>query len=184
MPKPLFKAGGSSAQPFAKVMAFYGKPLVDEKRLPLFDEESIAADVQKALHMLNRSILRRVRAEIQKLAYSAEARKILAAAIKIEIKSSSLIVSVNHPSFKPLIMGQKKQQMTWLLKSKAPIPIVTERGEIIFRTATARSMAGGGWVHPGRPSTGIIEKVKVEARESIKKRIAADIRRRLREMAA
>lgn len=184
MPRPLLKTGANPGQPFAKIMAVYGKPLVDERRSPLLDEDSLGVDVQKALRMLNRSILRRIRAEIQKLAYSAEARKLLAAAVKIEIKASSLVVSVNHPAFKPLIMGQKKQQMTWLLKSKAPIPIITERGEVIFRTASARSMASGGWVHPGRPSTGIVDKVKMEAREAIKQRIAADIRRRLREAAA
>jgi len=183
MPKPLFKAGGTSSQPFAKIMAFYGKPLVDEKKLPLLEAGAIQADVQKALRMLNKSILTRIRSEIGKLAFSAEARRMLAAAVHVEIKASSLVVTVHHPAFKALIMGQKKQQMTWLLKAKTPIPIITERGEVIFRTATARSMAGGGWVHPGRPSTGLIEKVKIEAKAAIKKRIVADIRRRLKEMA-
>ena len=164
-----------------KIMAFYGKPLIANNLLPYLNPASLEADVKKALKMLNRSVLVRLRAAIQATAYSAKARKLLASAVSISIKKNSLVVSVNHPAFKPLIMGQKQQQMTWLTKARAPIPIVLDSGEVIFRTATARSMANGSWVHPGRPSTGIVERVKEEARKAIKQRISADIRRQLRE---
>jgi hypothetical protein len=164
-----------------KIMAFYGKPLINDRQAVLLDPISLEADVRKALKMLNRSILVRLRAALQKTNYSAEARKKLASAVRVEIKQSSIMVNVNHPAFKPLIMGQKRQQMTWLLKARAPIPIITDHGDVIFRTATAKSMADGSWVHPGRPSTGILDKVRDEAREAIKKRISADIRRRLKE---
>jgi hypothetical protein len=162
-------------------MAFYGKPLIDEKRVHLVDPTTLTADIQQAMQMLNRSIMRRLRAALQTTDYSPSAKRMLASAVRIEIKQSSLAVTVNHPAFKPLIMGQKSQQMTWLTKARAPIPIVTDDGQLIFRSATAKSMANGKWVHPGRPSTGIIEKVREEAREAVKKRIAADIRKRLRE---
>lgn len=164
-----------------KIMAFYGKPLVDEKKTPLLDPDNLTADAHRALVMLNRSIMRRLRAALQTTDYSPRAKRMLASAVRIEIKQSSLVVTVNHPAFKPLIMGQKSQQMTWLAKARAPIPIITDDGQLIFRSATAKSMRDGRWVHPGRPSTGVVEKVREEAREAIKKRIAADIRRRLRE---
>ena len=67
--------------------------------------------------------------------------------------------------------------MTWLVKARAPIPIITEKGELIFRSATPRSMANGKWVHPGRGPFDFIEKAKKEAKAAIKARVMAEIRK-------
>jgi len=180
MPKPLMQTTPTKGLGF-KIFAVYGKPLLNEKRQPLLDPTSLGADIQRALSMLNISLLKRLRKSIMDTTYSQAARRKLAASVQMVIRKSSLVLTVTSPIFRPLIMGQKSQQMAWLARATKPIPIVLDNGEVIFRKATARSLAGGGWVHPGRKSTGIVEKVQEEARAAIKKRIAADIRRRLRE---
>jgi hypothetical protein len=70
--------------------------------------------------------------------------------------------------------------MTWLTKAQAPIPIVTDDGELIFRSATPKSMQDGKWVHPGRQPTTVIERAKKAAREVVKKRLGTELRKQLR----
>jgi hypothetical protein len=161
-----------------KVKSVYGKPLGR-----LNDEMARAVtstDIKRALQTLSRSVLARMRGGLQQTAYSPAAKAVLAAAVKIEIKSSSLVIKTTHPSFIPLVLGQKRQQMLWLTKSRAPIPIVLDSGKVIFRTATARSMASGRWVHPGRPSTGIVEKSLKEAKAVVRERLKQHIRDKIK----
>jgi hypothetical protein len=99
--------------------------------------------------------------------------------MSINIKPSSLQVVTTHPGFFPLVEGQKRGQMTWLTKARGPIPIVTETGELIFRRATAKSMADGRWIHPGRSPSDFVTKAKTESRDYIKKKLMEEIRRQL-----
>ena len=84
---------------------------------------------------------------------------------------SSITITAKHPAFMPLLDGQKAEQMAWLTKARRPIPIITEEGELIFRSATPRSMQRGSWYHPGRKPTTVIERARKEARAVVKKRI-------------
>ena len=181
MPKPLIQMKGTR-RPYFKLFAVYGKPLLDERKFDIISSKTFqdSQHVQKALKLLTRELLKRLRAGIAQTVYSSQAKTLLSKCLKVEVRESSLVVRVNHPAFVPLMLGQKKQQMIWLLKAKAPIPIITEDGDLIFRSATPRSMANGGWVHPGRPSTGVVEKARVEAREAIKERIAKEINNNIR----
>lgn len=167
-----------------KVLAVYGKPLFNEKQVSLLDPGPLRdLQLQRALQSLGRSILMRIRAGIMQTVYSAAARTMLAKSVSVEVKNNSIQVIAKNPAFRPLILGQRSQQMIWLMKAKAPIPIVTETGAVIFRSATAKSMSDGRWIHPGRRSTGVLEKARLEAREMIKKRLASEIRAVLRKCA-
>ena len=107
-------------------------------------------------------------------------KRALAKSIKIEVKASSIQVTALHPAFGPLVMGQKSEQMRWLTKARRPIPIVTETGELIFRSATAKSMADGKWIHPGRRPSDFVEKAKKESREFLKAKFEEELVKEIR----
>jgi hypothetical protein len=65
--------------------------------------------------------------------------------------------------------------MRWLTKARAPIPIITEDGRLIFRSATIKSMRDGKWIHPGRPPYDFIEMAKKEAKTQIRKAIISEV---------
>lgn len=135
---------------------------------------------KKVLQSVQREILKAVRDEVQKSAFSPRARRALAEGIGTKLGTNSVRIIAKHPAFFPLIEGQKKQQMTWLTKAKRPIPIILDNGELIFRSATPRSMSRGRWYHPGRQPTTILERARKRAREIIKKRLTKEIQRKLR----
>jgi hypothetical protein len=137
-------------------------------------------NTRKVLQGVQREILKAVRDEIQKSAFSTRAKRALAAGIGTQISPNSVRIIAKHPAFYPLIEGQKREQMTWLTKAKRPIPIILDNGELIFRNATPRSMARGRWYHPGRPATTIIERARKRARTIIKNRLSKELHRKLR----
>lgn len=132
---------------------------------------SLDFDTTEVLESLSVEILKRVRANIRQTAFSQAAKRRLAKAVKVELKPKSLQVVALDPLWNYLIRGQKKGPMKWLLKARAPIPIVTETGEVIFRSATARSLADGRWIHPGRPTLDVTSAAVKASRELIKKRL-------------
>ena len=159
-------------RPLLKIGAIYSKPLLGDL--------SKIVDIENSLRMLTRSVSMRVRHHIQGLAFSPRAKEALRKSLKVQAKPNSILLTTNHPAFKPLILGQKRQQMAWLVKARAPIPIMTDEG-LIFRTATAKSMADGKWIHPGHPKTGIIDKAKKEAVDRLRVLIRREIQQRLRD---
>jgi hypothetical protein len=178
--RTIVECGKGKENPYhVRMVAVYGKPLTG--RL----EKSLAGavtgdDVKRALQMFARSVLARVRNGLKQTAYSAHARSILAAALTFEIRVSSLTVVARHPAFRPLVLGQRRQQMSWLTKARSPIPIVTDSGKLIFRSATPRSMQNGMWVHPGRPNTGILDRAIKEAKVVVRKQIRKALVQRMR----
>lgn len=145
----------------------YGKPLVRD----------LEASAEKALLVLKRDVLKRVREKLLQSTFSDRAKKAFSKALSVSVGPSSLTILSKHPAFALMLKGQKRGQMRWLQKSPTPIPIITESGELIFRTATVKSMANGKWMHPGRNRFDFVETAKREAKEMIRKRIVADIRR-------
>jgi len=137
-------------------------------------------DVSVFLKHSKRDLLRRVRSKLKQTTFSDRAKRALSKALKIEVKPSSLRIVALHPAFAPLVKGQKAEQMTWLTKARRPIPIVTERGEIIFRSATAKSMQDGRWIHPGRRPSDFIEKAKKESRAFLKTKFEKEVRKQVR----
>jgi hypothetical protein len=152
------------AEPFSiKVKSTYLKPLTP----PRFGD----LNPTTALRTLRTEMLRRIKAKLTQTTFSARAKRALAKALTIEVKESSVVITAHHPAWKPLIEGQKAGQMTWLTKARRPIPIVDESGEVVFRSATPKSMADGKWRHPGRAPTDFVEKARQEARKFVRDKL-------------
>lgn len=147
---------------------------------PLLPKGAEGTDPEKVLKGVQKEILKALRAEIQEQAFSHRAKVALSKGMTTRLGPNSLTVVVTHPGFLPLIDGQKRQQMTWLTKARAPIPIVLDDGETIFRNATPHSMNRGRWYHPGRKPTTVIEKARERTRAIIKKRLAKELKRAVR----
>ena len=146
---------------------------------PILPETLADKDLGKTLTRVKRALLKNVREQLTQTAFSDRAKKALARSIKIEVKPSSVQITSPHPAFESLVAGRKNQQMKWLTKASHPIPIVKEDGEVIFRNATARSMADGKWVHPGREPSDFLVKAKDSAREFLKERLGQEARKKI-----
>lgn len=138
-------------------------------------------DTKIVLKRLKRQLHKRIKVKIEETGFSARAKRAFSKAVQIRLKPNSLQVVTNHPGFLPMIKGQKSRQMTWLVKAKRPIPIVTDEGKLIFRSATPKSMADGKWVHPGRQPTTFIDRAKKEARRFVLDNISKEMVRQLRQ---
>lgn len=159
--------------PIVNVARVNLKPLLPPGELQKLSPENV-------LKRLKREMLRQIKMNIRQEAFSPQAKRLLLKALKIKVGPNSITVTANHPAFRPLLEGQKPGQMKWLTKAKRPIPIVLDSGEIIFRTATPKSMKDGRWVHPGREPTTVIEKARKAARDALRKRIKKELTRQLR----
>jgi hypothetical protein len=151
-------------------------------------------DMEYALRQASRVLMRRLKSKLMQTPFSPRAKSALAKAMKIEIKPKSLVVIAKHPAFQALIQGRRRRQMMWLRKARTPIPIITETGKLIFRSANARSLtwrngpmtgpnvgAKKGWVHPGRPQSDFVERAKQEAREFLTEKFKKEMARQIRE---
>lgn len=150
-----------------RLATIYGKPFLRD----------IETSPDKALNRVKFSVLTRLRLKLVQSTFSDRAKKALAKSLQVRQGPSSLTFYSNHPAFIQLMRGQRKGQMRWLTKARAPIPIITEAGELIFRSATIKSMKDGKWVHPGRPSYDFIEKSKKEAIAQIRKAMIFELRK-------
>lgn len=148
-----------------KLTTLYGKPLL----------RGLGVSPDNALNRVKHSVLRRLRDKLVQSTFSERAKKALAKSLVVEVGASSLTLYSKHPAFTQLMRGQRKGQMRWLTKARAPIPIITEDGKLIFRSATIKSMKDGKWIHPGRPPHDFIEKAKKEARTQIRKAIVSEV---------
>ncbi len=150
-----------------RLATIYGKPFLRE----------VESSPDKALNRVKFSVLTRLRLKLVQSAFSDRAKKALSQSLKVKQGPSSITFYSTHPAFIQLMRGQRKGQMQWLTKARAPIPIITETGELIFRSATIKSMKDGKWIHPGRPPYDFVERAKKEAKEQIRKAIVLEVRR-------
>lgn len=136
----------------------------------------------KVLKSLRKEVFREIQKRITQEPFSQAAKRVLLAGFKLNIGENRLTIEATHPAFRPLLEGRKKKQMQWLTKARRPIPIITDTGELIFRSATPRSMENGSWYHPGHKPTNVIEKATEVAREIVKKRLREQLKKELRAM--
>lgn len=155
------------AQPLDRLGGVYGKPFMKD----------LAVSPDRALTRLKNEILYRIKKKLQASQLSERAKKAFAKNISVRLSKSSIVIEAKHPALLKLIKGQKAGQMRWLMKAQAPIPIITDAGELIFRNATPRSMANGKWVHPGRDPQTFIDLAKQEAKAVVKERLLEELRR-------
>lgn len=149
------------------------KPLASDAVLERIDPGWI-------LRRIHREMLKSIKTRIMSGAFSKRARDRLSRGLRAKLGPSSVTFYTKDSAFMPLVMGQRAGAMTWLLGARAPVPIVLDDGQVIFRTPTARSMRSGGWRHPGRAPTTIIEMARQEARKVMQKRIQKEIARQIR----
>jgi hypothetical protein len=137
-------------------------------------------DPRKVLRQLKKELHKRIKVKIEETAFSDRAKRSFAKAVQIHLGEHSLKIMTKHPGFIPMIRGQKKGQMTWLVKAKAPIPIILDTGELIFRNASPKSMADGKWVHPGRQPSTFIERAKKEARRFVIEKFSKELLKQIK----
>lgn len=154
-------------QPLDKLGAVYGRPFLKD----------LAVSPDRAMTRLKNEVLYRIKKKLQQTQLSERAKKAFAKNISVRLGPSSILIESKHPALIKLIEGQKEGQMRWLMKAKAPIPIITDAGELIFRNATPRSMANGKWVHPGRQPQTFIDLAKKEAKAVVRERLVEELRR-------
>ncbi len=155
------------AQTLDRLGGVYGKPFMKD----------LSSSPERAMTRLRNEILYRIKKKLQASQLSERAKKAFAKTITVRLSKSSIIIEAKHPALMKLIQGQKKGQMRWLMKAQAPIPIITDAGELIFRNATPRSMSNGKWVHPGRDPQTFIDLAKQEAKAVVKERLLEELRR-------
>jgi hypothetical protein len=162
----------------------FAYPSVEVTRInlrPLLPPRALErVNASKVLKALQREVFRQVRRNIFQDTFSHRAKRVLREGFDVKVGKNSITVRATHPAFRPLLEGQHARQMRWLTKSPTPIPIITDQGELIFRNATPRSMDNGHWYHPGRKPTTVLERAKAAAREVIREKIGADLRRQVR----
>lgn len=142
--------------------------------------DNLRLDPAKVLRQLKRELHKRIKIKIQDTNFSMRAKRAFSKAVIIRVMPHSLMIMTNHPGFLPMLKGQKTGQMRWLVKAKAPIPIITDEGELIFRSATPKSMANGKWIHPGRQPSNFIDLAKKEARKFVRERLSKEVIRQIR----
>jgi len=153
-----------------RVSGMYLKPLMGASR----------EDPLKVLMKLTGDLQKRIKAKIEETAFSQRAKTAFAKAVTIRILPRSIQILTSHPGFIPMLRGQKQGQMTWLVKAKAPIPIITDEGKLIFRSATPKSMADGKWIHPGRGPTDFIGRAKKATAAFIRAHLTKAVAKQIR----
>lgn len=148
-------------------LTMYGKTLAKKAN----------TSVENGLLKASLRIMRVLKQKLFQTTFSDRAKKAFAKNLALEVKPSSLVIHAKHPAFVYFIKGAKKQQMAWLVKSPTPIPIVTETGELIFRRATAKSMANGRWVHPGRKGSNFLKTVKKQVTALVRQAVIEEIKK-------
>ena len=151
----------------------YLKPLMPSRL-------GFSTDPTKVLKAVQKEYLKALRQEIQGYAFSPRAKRALKSGVGTKLGKNSVKIIAKHPAFFPLVVGQRRQQMTWLTKAVRPIPLLLDNGELIFRNATPRSMSRGRWYHPGRRDTGIVDRARTKARKVVKERLVKLMQRQIR----
>lgn len=157
----------ATLRPIDRIGAIYGKPFLKD----------LATSPERAMRQLKSEVLYRIKKKLQQSQLSERAKKAFAKNITVRLGPSSILIESSHPALVKLIEGQKPGQMRWLMKSKVPIPIITDVGELIFRNASPRSMRNGKWYHPGRAPQTFVDLAKQEAKELVKKRLLEELKR-------
>jgi len=127
------------------------------------------------LETLGPVVLREVKAEIRRTSFQGLPVKLLDS-FSYQVQNGQLVISSSHPAAVYLNRGVKAYQMTHLTKARRPIPIITDQGKVVFRTATKASMAKGGWRHPGFRGKNFMERGAKRAMDKVKQQAMAQTR--------
>lgn len=152
-----------------RVRAVYGKPLVG-KAEAMSEVEAEALKTQ-ALERAGKLAVEAVQKEIRRASWN-KTPKDLINSFSYEVKGSTMILSSTHPAVQYLNKGVKPHQMIYLEHAKRPIPIITERGEVIYRQPSGQSLRGGnGWQHPGIKGKHFLDRGVEKAKDAVKEEV-------------
>ena len=154
------------------------KPVAVIYKKPLTQGE-FEGDVTVVLKRLKGKFLQQLKVQLQQTTFSRAAKRAFSKAMKVQVKKSSIQLTVSHPAWLPMLKGQTSAQMVWLKKASSPIPIITETGKLIFRSASAKSMRNGKWIHPGRKPSTFVETARRETRAWAMKKIPTLLRQEI-----
>lgn len=147
-----------------RVRGVYGKPLLGD--IP--DEHQIEKLKNEALERAGKYAVEEVKKEIKRSSWNRKPNDLIDS-FSYEVKGSTMIIKSDHPATKYVDKGVKPHQMIYLEKAKRPIPIITDSGDVIFRTPSSQSMKDGGWQHPGFKGKHFLDRGVEKARERVKK---------------
>lgn len=138
----------------------------------------MASNVKKlraeALRKASKAAERAFKREISKSSWNASPKRLMDS-IEVEVTREGIQISSDHPAFQYLNAGVRAHSMDYLTKADKPIPIITKSGEVIYRTATEKSLREGSWRHPGIEGKHFLERGREAAAKAVRKEITASL---------
>lgn len=128
---------------------------------------------QKTLRFLQREMQKQLRVSLYRGAFSRKEKHALHSALAVKSLNGTLRVLARTPKFFYTTRGMPKGPMTWL--AGKTIPLQTRSG-IVFRKATARSLANGQWYFPGRKARDYVQDAMAEVRKSVVAQASQEIK--------
>lgn len=152
-----------------RVKGVYGKPLV--KDLP--NEADLDQAKERALERAGKYAVEEIQREITRSSWNRKPTDLINS-FEYEVKNSTMVIKSDHPAAQYLNKGVQPHQMIYLERAKRPIPIVTDSGEVIYRTPSSKTMADGSWQHPGIKGKHFLERGVEKARERVKEELVKE----------
>lgn len=152
-----------------RLRGVYGKPLV--KGIP--SDADVDAAKEEALERAGKYAVEEIQREIKRSSWNNKPTRLLDS-FDYEVSGSTMVIKSDHPAAKYLNKDVQPHQMIYLERAKRPIPIITDDGEVIYRTASSQSMADGSWQHPGIKGKHFLDRGVEKARERVKEELVKE----------
>jgi len=139
------------------------------KDLP--DEKEIDAQVKRMMDRLGKVAVKAFQQEVRRSSWNNTPDNLLNS-FSYEVKpDGTLKVSSDHPAALYLNKGVQGGQMKYLQNASRPIPIITESGEVVFRTPSFQTMRDGKWRHPGISGKHFMDRGQERAEKAVKEEV-------------
>lgn len=147
-----------------------GKGKVFLKDLP--DESDVDKVVRDTMERLGKVAVKAYQNEVRRSSWNRTPTTLINS-FKYEVKpDGTLHVSSDHPAATYLNKGVRSHTMDYLQNAKRPIPIITDSGEVVYRTPSFQSMNNGQWRHPGISGKHFLERGQEKAQKAVKEELA------------
>lgn len=143
------------------------------------NEGDVKKAVDKTLDNLGKAAVKAFQDEVRRSSWNKSPQNLIDS-FQYEIVNGKVRVYSDHPAATYLNKGVKPHQMIYMTKAKKPIPIITDTGEVIFRTPSSKSMSDGSWKHPGISGKHFMERGKEKAEQAVKEQLVETYKDMLR----
>lgn len=131
------------------------------------------------LHDLGEAAVRGVQQEIRRRSFRRPATDLINSFdFEIDDQTHRILIYSDHPAAEYLENGVRSHHMTYL-EEAGPVPILTDMGELIFRTPPENVHESDGWEHPGIEGKHFIEAGLERARENVMDELREIFRQRI-----